>query len=56
MTKVLACEWGPHNIRVVGIVPGSIEGTEGFERLGNLNNANNKENTTNASKNNVTSK
>jgi NAD(P)-dependent dehydrogenase (short-subunit alcohol dehydrogenase family) len=22
LTKVLACEWGPYNVRVVGIVPG----------------------------------
>ena len=42
LTKVMACEWGPHNVRVVGIVPGSIAGTEGFERLGNLSNMNNK--------------
>lgn len=42
LTKVLACEWGPHNIRVVGIVPGAISGTEGFERLGNMNNMNNR--------------
>lgn len=43
MTKVLATEWGPHGIRVCGIVPGPIEGTEGFSRLGDLNNMNNKE-------------
>jgi len=55
MTKVLACEWGPHGIRVVGIVPGSIEGTEGFERLGSLENANNKANTASASKEKRTS-
>ena len=42
LTKVLACEWGPHNIRVVGIVPGAIAGTEGFERLGNVSNMNNR--------------
>jgi 2,4-dienoyl-CoA reductase [(3E)-enoyl-CoA-producing], peroxisomal len=36
LTKVLACEWGPHKIRVTGIVPGAIKGTEGFERLGSL--------------------
>jgi NAD(P)-dependent dehydrogenase (short-subunit alcohol dehydrogenase family) len=40
---VLACEWGPHNVRVVGIVPGAITGTEGFERLGNVKNMNNRE-------------
>ena len=43
LTKVLATEWGPFNVRVVGIVPGYIEGTEGFERLGDLNNLNNKQ-------------
>ena len=45
ITKVLATEWGPYGIRVCGIVPGAIEGTEGFSRLGDLNNLNNKENT-----------
>ena len=45
ITKVLATEWGPHGIRVCGIVPGAIEGTEGFERLGDINNLNNKSNT-----------
>lgn len=29
----MAVEWGPHNIRVVGIVPGAIAGTEGMDRL-----------------------
>ena len=42
ITKVLAVEWGPYGIRVNGIVPGAIEGTEGFERLGNLSLMNNK--------------
>ena len=42
---MLATEWGPHGIRVCGIVPGAIEGTEGFERLGDINNLNNKEKT-----------
>lgn len=53
ITKCLATEWGPHGIRVCGIVPGPIEGTEGFERLGSLNNINNKEatNSSFASKN-----
>jgi len=48
ITKVLATEWGPHGIRIAGIVPGAIEGTEGFERLGDINNLNNK-NKTNSS-------
>jgi len=26
-------EWGPHGIRVVGIAPGPIQGTEGMSRL-----------------------
>lgn len=29
-------------MRVCGIVPGAIAGTEGFERLGNMSNLNNK--------------
>ena len=33
LTRVLACEWGPHGIRVNGIAPGPIEGTEGVRRL-----------------------
>lgn len=33
LTKHLAVELGPRNIRVVGVCPGAIEGTEGFERL-----------------------
>lgn len=33
LTRSLACELGPKGIRVVGIAPGIIEGTEGFERL-----------------------
>lgn len=32
----LAVEWGPYNIRVNGICPGFIEGTEGFARLSDL--------------------
>jgi 2,4-dienoyl-CoA reductase [(3E)-enoyl-CoA-producing], peroxisomal len=33
LTKHMAVELGPRNIRVVGICPGAIEGTEGFDRL-----------------------
>ena len=33
LTRVLAVEWGPHGIRVNGIAPGPIEGTEGVKRL-----------------------
>jgi len=43
MTKVLACEWGPHGIRVVGLVPGAIGGTEGLARLMSFDTVNNKE-------------
>ncbi|KAG8508943.1 Peroxisomal 2,4-dienoyl-CoA reductase [Galemys pyrenaicus] len=34
MTRHLAVEWGPQNIRVNSLVPGPICGTEGFRRLG----------------------
>ena len=43
MTRTLAVEWGPYQVRVCGLVPGMIEGTEGFARLGDLDNLNNKE-------------
>jgi peroxisomal 2,4-dienoyl-CoA reductase len=33
LTRNLAVEWGPLGIRVVGIAPGVIEGTEGVARL-----------------------
>eukprot|EP01113_Clastostelium_recurvatum_P035745 TRINITY_DN5014_c0_g2_i1.p1 TRINITY_DN5014_c0_g2~~TRINITY_DN5014_c0_g2_i1.p1 ORF type:complete len:308 (-),score=31.72 TRINITY_DN5014_c0_g2_i1:350-1216(-) len=33
LTRGLAAEWGNHNIRVMGIAPGPIQGTEGMERL-----------------------
>jgi len=48
MTKVLACEWGPHGIRVCGLVPGPIGGTEGLARLSDGNNANDKTKANNA--------
>ena len=49
ITKTLACEWGPYNVKVVGIVPGAIEGTEGMDRLGDIQNINNKDRTNQAS-------
>jgi 2,4-dienoyl-CoA reductase [(3E)-enoyl-CoA-producing], peroxisomal len=33
LTRTLAVEWGPHHIRVNGIAPGPIDGTEGVKRL-----------------------
>jgi 2,4-dienoyl-CoA reductase [(3E)-enoyl-CoA-producing], peroxisomal len=33
LTRNLAVEWGPYGIRVVGIAPGPIDGTEGVSRL-----------------------
>lgn len=33
LTKHMAVELGPKNIRVVGICPGVIGGTEGYDRL-----------------------
>ena len=33
LTRTLAVEWGPHRVRVNGIAPGPIEGTEGVKRL-----------------------
>lgn len=33
LTRVLAIEWGAQGIRVNGVVPGPIEGTEGMMRL-----------------------
>ena len=33
LTKHLAVELGPRGIRVVGICPGAIEGTEGYDKL-----------------------
>ncbi|XP_067390147.1 peroxisomal 2,4-dienoyl-CoA reductase [(3E)-enoyl-CoA-producing] isoform X2 [Emydura macquarii macquarii] len=34
MTKHLAVEWGPDNIRINSLAPGPITGTEGYRRLG----------------------
>jgi len=39
----MAVEFGPYKVRVNGIVPGAINGTEGMARLGSLANLNNKE-------------
>ena len=33
LTRHLSVELGPKNVRVVGIAPGAIAGTEGFKRL-----------------------
>lgn len=48
LTKTLACEWGPHGVRVVTIVPGAITGTEGMARLTDLSNVNNRAKTNSA--------
>lgn len=56
LTRVMAVEWGPYNVRVSGIVPGPIAGTEGFERLGSLSTVNNKEASKSAFENKSTSK
>jgi NAD(P)-dependent dehydrogenase (short-subunit alcohol dehydrogenase family) len=33
VTRCLAIEWGPEGLRVNGVIPGPIEGTEGMARL-----------------------
>ena len=42
-TKHLAVEWGPYGIRVMGLCPGFIEGTEGMARLSDLESIGDKE-------------
>lgn len=36
MTRHLAVEWGPQNIRINSIAPGPIEGTVGMSKLGEV--------------------
>uniref|UniRef100_V9L2G2 Peroxisomal 2,4-dienoyl-CoA reductase [(3E)-enoyl-CoA-producing] n=1 Tax=Callorhinchus milii TaxID=7868 RepID=V9L2G2_CALMI len=36
MTKHLAVEWGPDDIRINSLAPGPVSGTEGFRKLGGL--------------------
>ena len=42
ITWTLAVEWGPYNVRVVGICPGIIDGTVGFSKLSNTDSMNDK--------------
>jgi 2,4-dienoyl-CoA reductase [(3E)-enoyl-CoA-producing], peroxisomal len=41
--RTLAVEWGPYGVRVTGICPGFISGTEGMARLGDLDSVGDKE-------------
>lgn len=34
LTKHMAVEWGPNQIRVIGLAPGPIAETEGMRKLG----------------------
>ena len=46
----MAVEFGPYKVRVNGIVPGAISGTEGMARLGDLMNLDNKAKTNETAK------
>ena len=36
LTKHMAVEWGPEQIRVVGVAPGPVAETEGMRKLGTV--------------------
>lgn len=42
MTKTMAVEWGPYDVRVVGLCPGFITATEGAARLSDISTVNSK--------------